>query len=83
MDNRYRVGKPKEGLNTLVSRFSFTHFDKAVEKIKALRRQGVSEDQIREHSKDALRHADEITLKNIYQLALGLTPRDYISAAEV
>ena len=36
MDNEYRVGKPKEGLNTLVARFSFTHFDKAVEKIKML-----------------------------------------------
>ncbi len=34
MDNGCRVGKPKEGLNTLVARFSFTHFDKAVEKIK-------------------------------------------------
>ena len=83
MDNRYRFGKPKEGLNTLVARFSFAHFDKAVEKIKALRRQGASEDQILEHIKEALRHADEITRKNIHQLALGLTPRDDISAQEV
>ena len=83
MDNRYRVGKPKEGFDTLVARFSFTHFDRAVEKIKALRRQGASEDQILEHTKDAFRHADEITRKNIHQLALGLTPRDDILATEV
>ena len=83
MDNKYRVGKPKEGLNTLVARFSFTHFDKAVEKIKTLRRQGESEGQILEHVKDSFRYADEITRKNIHQLALGLTPRDDILAAEV
>ena len=83
MGNKYRVGKPKEGLNTLVARFSFTHFDKAVEKIKVLRRQGASESQVLEHIKDALRHADEITRKNIHQMALGLTPRDDISAQEV
>ena len=40
MNNQYRVGKPKEGMNTLVARFSFTLFDKSVEKIKMLRRQG-------------------------------------------
>ena len=83
MDKRYRAGEPREGLNTLVARFSFTQFDKAVEKIKALRRQGTSEDQILETIRDAFRHADEITRKNIHQLALGLTPRDDISAAEV
>ena len=83
MDNRYRVGKPKEGLNTLVARFSFAHFDKSVEKIKTLRRQVESEDQILEHIKDAFCHADEITRKNIHQLALGITPRDDISATEV
>ena len=55
MDNRYRVGKPKEGLNTLVARFSFTHFDRAVEKIKTLRRQGESEDQIPTRSGDPCR----------------------------
>ena len=53
MNNQYRVGKPKEGMNTLVARFSFTLFDKSVEKIKMLRRQGESEDQILEHIKDA------------------------------
>ena len=83
MNNQYRVGKPKEGMNTLVARFSLTLFDKSVEKIKMLRRQGESEDQILEHIKDAFRHADEITRKNIHQLALGLTPRDDISATEV
>ena len=83
MDNRYRAGKPKEGLNTLVARFSFAHFDKAVEKIKTLRRQGASEDQILEHVKNAFRYAVEITRKNILQLALGLTPSDDISATEV
>ena len=83
MDNRYRAGKPKEGLNTLGARFSFAHFDKAVEKIKTLRRQGAPEDQILEHVKNTFRHADEITRKNILQLALGLIPSDDISATEV
>ena len=54
-----------------------------LEKIKALRRQGSSEDQVLGHIKDAFRHADKITRKNIHQLALGLTPRDDISAPEV
>ena len=83
MDDSYRVSKPDQGMQTLVAEFTFAHFDQAVEEAKDLRVKKASEAEIQEHLKANYADMGEGTLKKVYQISLGLTPKDDLSAEQI
>ncbi len=83
MKKVYNVFKPKEGLNTLVSQFSFLQLEKIVAAVKQRRAEGASERDLQNHINSHYVEFDELSREKIYQLSLGITPKDDIVAGEV
>jgi hypothetical protein len=83
MKKVYNVFKPKEGLNTLVSQFSFLQLEKFVAEVQKRRAEGATERDLRNHINSRYAEFDELSRKKIYQLSLGITPDDDIQAGDV
>ena len=83
MKKVYNVFKPKEGLNTLVSQFSFLQLEKVIVDVQKRRAQGATERDLRNHIDSRYAEFDELSREKIYQLSLGLTPDDDIQAGDV
>lgn len=83
MKKVYNVFKPKEGLNTLVSQFSFLQLEKVVVEVQKRRAQGATERDLRNHINSRYAEFDELSREKIYQLSLGITPDDDIQAGDV
>ena len=76
MKKIYNVFKPKEGLNTLVSQLSFLQLEKIVAAVQQRRAEGASERDLQNHINSRYVEFDEISREKIYQLSLGITPKD-------
>jgi len=83
MKKVYNVFKPKEGLNTLVSQLSFLQLEKIVAAVQKRRSEGASERDLQNHINSRYVEFDEISREKIYQLSLGITPKDDIVPGEV
>jgi hypothetical protein len=83
MKKVYNVFKPKEGLNTLVSQFSFLQLEKVVAEVQKRRAEGATERDLRTHIASRYAEFDELSREKIYQLSLGITPEDDIQAGDV
>ena len=83
MKKVYNVFKPKEGLNTLVSQFSFLQLEKVVAEVRKRRAEGATERDLRTHIDSRYSEFDELSREKIYQLSLGITPKDDIQAGDV
>jgi len=83
MNDRYDIEKPSRGFNTLVSEISVLQFDRFVDEIRVRRNSGASEKEILAEIEQRFREFDESTRKKIYQLSLGLTPKDDLTSGHV
>ena len=83
MKKVYNVFKPKEGLNTLVSQLSFLQLEKIVAAVQQRRSEGASERDLQNHINSRYMEFDEISREKIYQLSLGITPKDDLVAGDV
>ncbi len=83
MKKIYNVFKPKEGLNTLVSQLSFLQLEKMVAAVQQRRAEGASERDLQNHINSRYVEFDEISREKIYQLSLGITPKDDIVPGDV
>ena len=83
MKKIYNVFKPKEGLNTLVSQLSFLQLEKMVAAVQQRRAEGASERDLQNHINSRYVEFDEISREKIYQLSLGITPKDDIVPGNV
>jgi len=82
MDESYKLWKPKEGLNTLVSQVALLQIDRIIQQAREMREGGHSEKDVLEFV-NRHRDLDQISKSNIYQLSLGINPKDNIALEDV
>ena len=74
MDDQFKISKPDQGVNTLVSELSILRLEKTIKKLEEMRSKDISEKDIIAYIDTKQGDFDKRTRTQIYRLSLGLTP---------
>ena len=83
MDDKFKISKPDQGVNTLVSELSLLRLEKTIKKLEKMRSKGLSEKDILEFIDSQHKDFDQRSRTQIYRLSLGLVPKDDFTEAEL
>ena len=76
MDDRFKLDKPDEGLQTLVGQFSVLRVDHTIAKAQEMRNREKPKEEIQAFIAESHPNLDPGSLRKIYRLSLGLSPRN-------
>jgi len=76
MDDKFKISKPDQGVNTLVSELSILRLEKTIKELEEMRSKGTSEKDIRACIDTRHGDFDQRSRTQIYRLSLGLVPKD-------
>jgi len=76
MDDKFKISKPDQGVNTLVSELSILRLEKTIKKLEEMRSKGLAEKDIRAFVDARHEDFDQRSRTQIYRLSLGLVPKD-------
>jgi len=83
MDDKFKISKPDQGVDTLVSELSVLRLEKTIKKLEKMRSKGLSEKDILEFIDLQHKDFDQRSRTQIYRLSLGLVPKDDFTEAEL
>jgi hypothetical protein len=79
MEDKFKISKPNQGVNTLVSELSVLRIEKTIKKLKGMRSKGIPEKDIRAHIDTQHKDLDQRSRTHIYRISLGLIPKDDVT----
>jgi len=83
MDDKFKISKPDQGVNTLVSELSLLRLEKNIAKLREMRSKGRPEREIRDQIDSMHGDFDQRSRTQIYRLSLGLVPKDDFTKEEL
>ena len=76
MNDKFKISKPAQGVNTLVSELSILRLEKTIRELKEMRSKRLSEKDIRSYIEEKHGDFDQRSKTQIYRISLGLVPKD-------
>jgi len=83
MDDRFNLNKPDEGLQTLVGQFSLLRLNQTIAKAEEMRHRERSKEEIQAFIAESHPNLDRASLRKIYRLSLGLSPKNDFEPQDV
>lgn len=83
MDHKFKISKPGQGVNTLVSELSLLRLEKTVKTVHDMRSRNIPEKDIREYIDHQHKDFDQRSRTQLYRISLGLNPKDDFTREEL